>query len=51
MTVADDALSDFPCTILWTLADYPQAHAFYAAHGWRPDGATRDGGRQVRFTR
>jgi ribosomal protein S18 acetylase RimI-like enzyme len=33
--------------VLWTLADYPRGDAFYRRHGWLPDGAVRDSGRQV----
>jgi len=37
--------------ILWTLANYPQGQRFYEGMGWSLDGATRDGGRQVRYHR
>ncbi len=33
--------------ILWTLANYPRAAAFYQSTGWRPNGAVREAGRQV----
>ncbi len=35
--------------ILWTVEGYERGIAFYETTGWRRDGATRDGGRQVRF--
>lgn len=35
--------------ILWTLAGYEQGQTFYEAMGWRLDGGTRAGGRQVRY--
>ncbi len=37
--------------IVWTVEGYEQGIAFYEAMGWRRDGGTRDGGRQVRFRR
>ncbi len=37
--------------VLWTLAGYPQGKAFYESMGWSLDGATRDGGRQLRYCR
>ncbi|MFF0909598.1 GNAT family N-acetyltransferase [Microbacterium enclense] len=40
----DAALDDRPAT-LWVLADNPRAQAFYAKHGFEPDGATRDDAR------
>ena len=33
--------------VLWTLARYPRGDGFYRATGWSPNGAVRDGGRQV----
>lgn len=51
MAVAHAALDTWPVAILWTLADYPPAQRFYAAHGWTPDGATRADGTQIRLTR
>ena len=36
--------------LLWTLANYPQGHAFYSATGWSPNGATRDDGGQLCYT-
>jgi len=35
--------------VLWTLAHYQQGQCFYEAAGWKPDGGTRDAGRQVRY--
>lgn len=40
----DACLGDRPAT-LWVLADNPRAQAFYAKHGFEPDGATRDDAR------
>ena len=37
--------------IVWTVEGYEQGITFYEAMGWRRDGGTRDGGRQVRFRR
>ena len=34
---------------LWTLSNYPLGESFYVATGWRLNGATRDGGNQVRY--
>jgi GNAT superfamily N-acetyltransferase len=51
-----DALSSlrsagYDAAVLWTLAGYPRGDAFYRHHGWRPDGAVRDSGRQVCYRR
>jgi ribosomal protein S18 acetylase RimI-like enzyme len=35
--------------ILWTLANYERARRFYLSAGWRPDGGSRDDGRQVSY--
>ena len=35
--------------IVWTLADYPRARAFYEAMGWRASGEVRLGETQVAF--
>jgi len=35
--------------LLWTLAGYPRGASFYEATGWRPNGASRQGGHQVRY--
>ena len=40
----DAALGAEPAT-LWVLDDNPRARAFYAKHGFEPDGATRDDAR------
>ena len=37
--------------VVWTVEGYEQGIAFYEATGWRRDGGTRDGGRQIRFRR
>lgn len=37
--------------ILWTLANYERGQAFYRSTGWRPDGGSRDDGRQIRYRR
>jgi GNAT superfamily N-acetyltransferase len=37
----------YRAAILWTLADYHQGLRFYEAMGWKPDGGTRQDGRQV----
>ena len=34
--------------LVWTLSRYPRGSAFYASTGWRPNGATRQAGSQVR---
>jgi GNAT superfamily N-acetyltransferase len=34
---------------LWTLNNYPLAERFYRSTGWRLNGASRDGGQQVRY--
>jgi RimJ/RimL family protein N-acetyltransferase len=39
--VAHLAASGFRHAVLWVFADNPSSHAFYRAHGWQPDGATR----------
>lgn len=39
----------FASAVLWTLADYPRGDAFYRSVGWRPDGRTRDSGRQISY--
>jgi hypothetical protein len=39
----------FASAILWTLADYPRGDGFYRSAGWRPDGRSRDSGRQVSY--
>jgi GNAT superfamily N-acetyltransferase len=39
----------FASAVLWTLADYPRGDAFYRAAGWRPDGRSRDSGRQASY--
>lgn len=39
--VARLAGSGFRHAVLWVFADNPSSHAFYRAHGWQPDGATR----------
>ncbi len=39
----------FGSAVLWTLADYPRGDAFYRAAGWRPDGRSRDAGRQASY--
>lgn len=51
MRVALDRLrSDgYRSALLWTLSRYPQGESFYRANGWRLNGATRDGGNQVRY--
>jgi GNAT superfamily N-acetyltransferase len=51
MRVALDALDadGYAAAVLWTLARYPRGQRFYEHMGWRPDGATRDNGRQVRY--
>lgn len=36
-----DAVLGPGAVTLWVLADNPRAHAFYAKHGFRPDGVTR----------
>ena len=41
--------ADFRLGILWTLNDYPLGESFYLAHGWCLNGATRNGGDQVRY--
>ena len=51
-----DALSSlrnagYDAAVLWTLAGYPRGDAFYRHHGWRPDGAVRESGRQVCYRR
>ena len=50
----DDALdalraAPFGAAVLWTLADYARGDAFYRSTGWRPDGRSRDSGRQVSY--
>jgi ribosomal protein S18 acetylase RimI-like enzyme len=50
----DDALdalraAPFDTAVLWTLADYTRGDAFYRSTGWRPDGRSRDSGRQVSY--
>jgi N-acetylglutamate synthase-like GNAT family acetyltransferase len=52
MQVALRGLAEGPYreAILWTLVDYPQGEAFYAATGWIPNGRTRDGGSQASYT-
>jgi GNAT superfamily N-acetyltransferase len=35
--------------LLWTLRQYPRGISFYEATGWRPGGAHRQGGQQVRY--
>jgi N-acetylglutamate synthase-like GNAT family acetyltransferase len=51
MMVALGALrsAGFRAAALWTLRDYPLGEAFYAAAGWRLNGAMRDGGNQIRY--
>jgi GNAT superfamily N-acetyltransferase len=50
MTVALRHLADhFTGAILWTVAGVDRSLRFYAATGWAPTGATRDGGRQIAF--
>ena len=34
---------------LWTLSNYPLGELFHVAAGWRLNGASRDGGNQVRY--
>ena len=36
--------------LLWTLANYPRGAAFYSSTGWRPNGASRENGRQLCYT-
>lgn len=36
--------------VVWTVASYSRGAGFYAATGWTPSGAVRDGGRQVCYT-
>jgi GNAT superfamily N-acetyltransferase len=43
------AAANFRLGILWTLSDYPLGESFYLAHGWRLNGAMRNGGDQVRY--
>jgi ribosomal protein S18 acetylase RimI-like enzyme len=50
----DDALdalraAPFGAAVLWTLADYARGDAFYRSAGWRPDGRSRDSGRQISY--
>jgi GNAT superfamily N-acetyltransferase len=35
--------------LLWTLSGYTRGASFYRATGWRPNGARRQGGQQVRY--
>ena len=51
MDDALDALRAAPlgAAVLWTLADYARGDAFYRSTGWRPDGRSRDSGRQVSY--
>ncbi len=37
--------------VVWTVEGYERGIAFYEATGWRRDGGTRDGGRQIRLRR
>ena len=39
----------YRAAVLWTVEGYERGIAFYEAMGWRRDGGSRDGGRQVRF--
>jgi len=51
MSIALEGLRSegYHSAVLWTLSDYPQAESFYIATGWRPNGATRQDGRQIRY--
>jgi GNAT superfamily N-acetyltransferase len=51
MAVALDGLrkARFRSAALWTLSNYPLGERFYRATGWRPNGASRDRGNQVRY--
>jgi GNAT superfamily N-acetyltransferase len=51
-TAIDQLIADgYREAVVWTLANYPRGQRFYMATGWRPDGGTRDHGRQVRYRR
>jgi ribosomal protein S18 acetylase RimI-like enzyme len=43
------AESGYREAVLWTVTGYDRGQAFYEATGWRRDGGTRDGGRQLSF--
>ena len=51
MATALEALrrDGYDAAALWTLSHYPSGESFYVSTGWRLNGATRDGGNQVRY--
>ena len=49
MAVAFEELATYREGILWTIAGYERAIAFYESLGWVADGGSRDEGRQVSF--
>ena len=51
MTTALEALrrDGYNSAALWTLSHYPLGESFYRSTGWRLNGATRNGGNQVRY--
>lgn len=39
----------YRAAVLWTLRGYERAASFYGSTGWRPDGAVRRNGTEIRF--